>query len=309
MTLLIYIPIFVIFPIIGIVLKTLLSTRWKINLFYDFDDFSKEKYEYLNNALFELSKSNKIWQINTSTLVLNKKYNAGAGENVTRCSTTLSEKVPFFIGHNIKMCLLNLRGEKMLFTPDRIIYFKGWTQVYGRNYKGMHINITSTNFIETEMVPKDATIIDHTWKYVNKDGSPDKRFNDNRRYPICKYGQLMFKTDDGINIHINFSNLSLSEKLNHFFIEFMKLENNQIKRNYVENEKNSQDGNEVLYDEIKKFVIDNQKVSVSILQRRFRLRYEDAAKLIDRLEKEKIIDSFNDNAQKDVLISNNTEAK
>ena len=34
---------------------------------------------------------------------------------------------------------------------------------------------------------------------VNKDGSRDKRYKDNYRIPILRYGQIHLKTDQGLN--------------------------------------------------------------------------------------------------------------
>lgn len=43
-------------------------------------------------------------------------------------------------------------------------------------------------FIETGRVPGDAAIAGRTWWFVNKNGGPDRRFKDNARLPITRYG-------------------------------------------------------------------------------------------------------------------------
>ena len=46
---------------------------------------------------------------------------------------------------------------------------------------------------------RDATAVDKTWKYVNKDGEQDRRFNDNREIPVLQYLALRFTSDSGLN--------------------------------------------------------------------------------------------------------------
>jgi hypothetical protein len=47
-----------------------------------------------------------------------------------------------------------------------------------------------SEFREMESIPSDSEEIGSTWKNVNKDGSPDRRFNDNQIIPILKYGKI-----------------------------------------------------------------------------------------------------------------------
>lgn len=48
------------------------------------------------------------------------------------------------------------------------------------SYANLNTESFSAQFIEQESVPRDATVVDHTWQYVNKKGGPDRRFNSSR---------------------------------------------------------------------------------------------------------------------------------
>lgn len=62
---------------------------------------------------------------------------------------------------------------------------------------------------------------------------------------------------------------------------------------------------EKLYEPAKQFVIEQQKVSVSFIQRRFRIGYTSAATIVDRLEEEGIIGPAKPNLHpRDVLVKN-----
>ena len=63
--------------------------------------------------------------------------------------------------------------------------------------------------IEDKAVPKDSQVVGQTWQYVNKSGGPDKRFKNNRRLPICLYGELELHSASGLNTVIMFSNAQL----------------------------------------------------------------------------------------------------
>lgn len=213
---------------IGIILKLLIAYKWKIDLSYEMDDINSKKFECLNNFLLEISKNNRIWQVGSSTRVYNTKYNAGAGNNITRHKVNILKKMPWYISHNIDVYCLNLTSEKIYFTPDRMLIFKKFGGVGSRKYNDMIANFSLTNFVETEFVPRDAEVVRYTWKYVNKSGGPDKRFNDNRQIPVCKYGEIGLESSDGINILLECSNHRLMQGIQDKFTEFMNYHNKII---------------------------------------------------------------------------------
>ena len=65
---------------------------------------------------------------------------------------------------------------------------------------------------------------------------------------------------------------------------------------------NNDDYEEPLYDEIREFVITQGKASASLLQRRFRLGYNRAARCIDLLEERGIVGPPNGAKPREVLI-------
>ena len=63
-----------------------------------------------------------------------------------------------------------------------------------------------------------------------------------------------------------------------------------------------EDHEDELYDDVTKFVIENNKASASLLQRRFRVGYNRAARLIDSLEANGVIGPSNGSKPREVLI-------
>jgi len=78
------------------------------------------------------------------------------------------------------------------------------------NYSDISSSAHTTPFIESETLPKDAQVVGQTWKYVNKSGEPDKRFKNNKKLPICLYGELELTSSSGLNMVIMFSNPNIT---------------------------------------------------------------------------------------------------
>lgn len=309
----------------GITLKILITTTMKIKLYYEFDDESRKMYNSLKEIWITLSQNRKLWQINSSTRVFNTKYNAGAGNNVDRNNAFVMSKLPSFIKANIDIYGLNLRNQKMYFTPDRILVFKPFRKVFGCTYRDMFLGISSQRFVESERLYKDTEVVDYAWRYTNKDGSRDLRFNNNRKYPVCRYGELTIKSPNGIHTVIEFSNHELAydiqNKLVLFGNQFNKIleltkkdealkDENEAKSFEVVEKKKIDNIDSIIddtdfdpiYKDVLEFVISSGKVSASLLQRRFKLGYNRACRIIDHMEEQGIVGPQNGSKPRDVLV-------
>ena len=65
------------------------------------------------------------------------------------------------------------------------------------------------------------------------------------------------------------------------------------------------ENNDVLYDEAKQFVIQTQKASTSLIQRKFSIGYQRAARLIDMMEDNGIVGPSRGSKPREVYIKNN----
>jgi len=62
--------------------------------------------------------------------------------------------------------------------------------------------------VEEDAVPSDAKVVGSTWRYVNKNGTPDRRFNNNRQLPVVLYSQINISSTSGLNVAMESSDLS-----------------------------------------------------------------------------------------------------
>lgn len=103
-------------------------------------------------------------------------------------------------------------GRQVLyFFPDRLLVFDK-NEVGAVSYNELNISINRIRFIESETLPNDAEVIDHTWKYVNKNGGPDRRFKDNCQLPVVQYEEVHFTSKSGVNEMIQLSRLGKTEE-------------------------------------------------------------------------------------------------
>jgi hypothetical protein len=90
-------------------------------------------------------------------------------------------------------------GDRNLYLfPDRILVF-GSDGLGAISYSDIRFAIEKTRFIEDGGVPRDSVVVDRTWRYVNKNGTPDRRFNSNREIPICLYEEVNLSSQSGLN--------------------------------------------------------------------------------------------------------------
>ena len=112
--------------------------------------------------------------------------------------------------------------------------------------------------------------------------------------------QGVFVSDDEIFNVVNYIKSKYNVNYDSEFLNLEEENKEQVNNNLASSEDNNND--EALYEEIKDFVIRNQKASTSLLQRYFMLGYARAARMMDRLESEKIISEANGAKPREVLV-------
>ena len=202
------IPEFLIIPIIGLIGKVIFRTIGDVELDYHFNDESEIEYDDRLNAWLSLNDCHKLWQVIAQRFNMNRKANAGAGRTVTKESIKIRKRTPFYLESNLDIITLKLKRETLIFLPDKLIIAKK-TKAGAISYSDVKISVRAVEFVEYQRVPKDATILGYTWKYVNKNGSRDRRYSNNYQLPVCKYGKIIITSPQGLNVELQCSNYSI----------------------------------------------------------------------------------------------------
>lgn len=196
---------FIIALLIFIIVKVYIRTLGLIGLDYVIDDDQKDVVHQRINPFARIASSEKCWRIIQSNKVIDKKYTGGASSSVKRvlCKTFQRAVFPFKSG--TEAVSFKSGSETLIFLPDKLFIIQG-NKIGALDYNDISKSVCDTRFIEDGIVPTDAQIVGYTWQYVNKSGGPDKRFKNNRKLPICQYGEVKLKSALGLNTIIMFSN-------------------------------------------------------------------------------------------------------
>lgn len=196
-------PALVLLAVLAVPLNLWVRWRDKLRrttvLFFDPDGATNELFERLSTGLKKASGVQKLRSIATTSKYADTRYSAGAGQGMSfgEASLTLGQ-APNVVA-NVPVPILKSGRTTLALYPDRILAFQGHA-VGAIEYSRLSAVSTGSRFIEEEALPRDATVVGKTWRYVNKNGTPDRRFKDNRELPICAYNQLNLSTLDGFDM-------------------------------------------------------------------------------------------------------------
>ncbi len=200
-------PVFWLLPIIGVILKVFARTSGRIDLEYSFDAEKEEEHLRRMDAWQLLVEGDKEWQILTEQQNANVRNHAGASRSLKRAECKIAKGHPFYIKTNVDTIQIILHNkESLIILPDKVLFVRK-RKVGTIDYSDFIINVSSTRFVESDPVPKDAQIVGQTWQYVNKNGTPDRRHKDNKQFPVCMYGQITLRSASGLNVELHISNL------------------------------------------------------------------------------------------------------
>jgi Protein of unknown function (DUF4236)/DnaJ domain len=174
-------------------------------LSYHLMDDAAERFQKVQEALSELSKAHRVWQVGANEQTAYWKYHGGASSLVSRSIVRVAKAKPPFISTNLEIWCIDLGTMKVYFFPDRLLIW-GSSRYGAASYESITVRSEPQRFIEGESVPGDADIVDCTWQYVNKNGGPDRRFASNKRIPIVLYSRLTLSSSSGLSIFLQVSN-------------------------------------------------------------------------------------------------------
>lgn len=146
-----------------------------------------------------------------TSAIPNEDNRSYANQSIERKRTKINyEKIPFLNSVYHAMCFKNQNGSNIYIYPGFAALFDNKENFGLIELDELEITFQSTNFLETEKIPNDSKIVGETWAKVNNDGTRDKRFKDNYRIPIARYGELIFKSETGVFEVFLFSNETYS---------------------------------------------------------------------------------------------------
>jgi hypothetical protein len=169
-------------------------------LFYEMEPHFEESYQTVHNMFDRMRACHMAWHVEARGDVhglYEWKTSGGASSIVRRKSVSFSQGAPPYFKTNVLIPVIPAGRQTLYFFPDRLLVYSA-EGVGAVAYEALEIGWADTRFIESDGVPSDASVVGKTWRYVNKSGGPDKRFNDNCEIPIALYGAMQFGSSSGL---------------------------------------------------------------------------------------------------------------
>jgi hypothetical protein len=151
-------------------------------ILYDFEPSVENSFHRFTEWAQALAATHKAWHVAASGRVFDRKYHAGASDLVQRTATAVRTAAPPFLRTNVPVLSIGAGRQTLYFLPDRLLVYDA-TGVGAVTYRTLDVSASRQRFIEEGGVPSDATVVDRTWRYVNKNGGPDRRFKSQSANP------------------------------------------------------------------------------------------------------------------------------
>lgn len=189
------------------------QARRTVVLFYEVQDEAEQWFQSLTSQWPWLSQAQRLWRVTESgdiTTAYLHKRNAGASTLISSVPAAAGLSGPTQLKTNIVIPSIVAGKSALYLLPDRLLVRDGkrFTDV---SYENLGVFQTTVRFIESAAPPADGTMVDTTWLYVNKDGGPDRRFNNNRQLPVMLYGRVVLTTAAGLYWIIQISRYQAAE--------------------------------------------------------------------------------------------------
>jgi hypothetical protein len=182
-----------------------------------------EPYYRMRDEFAALSGSQKIWNVLAERPIDRVKERSTADTSITRDAVAFSlDHCDLIAWEQQVPHLRNRTGGDMYVYPGFILYRASKQAFALIDFREVSLAFVSTRFTESEPMPSDAVVVGHTWARSNKDGSPDRRFQDNHQIPVAHYGELLFTTPDGLDVRYLCSEAALAKRFAAAWASFRK---------------------------------------------------------------------------------------
>ncbi|MGH2622854.1 MAG: DUF4236 domain-containing protein [Sphingobacterium sp.] len=194
-----------------------------VKLEVDFDPYIKQKYDTFVAAFTALCGSSKIWDVTSSRYEDTVVSRSPAGTVITRRKVDFGLKSLSEFNSGVQgLYFQNANGADLYIYPSFIIMYASTGDFAIIGLEEITLECQQVRFTETEQIPSDAEIIDHTWAKVNKNGTPDRRFTGNYQIPVALYGEIILRTNTGLNEIFMLSNYKAVHVFGEAFKEYRK---------------------------------------------------------------------------------------
>ena len=178
-----------------------------VNLEYDFTDEQFDAYEEWYKAWRKLFACDAVFYVPETHTNSSAKKNGGAEKTISEEKALRMPSLPYFLRTNVPVFSAALNKKESIYIfPDKVFYLHN-SKISAYGLSEVSFDVDSVNCAtDQEHLPADSKVVKETWLRVNADGSPDRRYKNNKKCLVCEYGRLRIRSDSGLNIYFLLSN-------------------------------------------------------------------------------------------------------
>ncbi len=178
-----------------------------LNVDASLSEVEKEGFAELCNAFKLLRVSQRIWEISSTEKNDNRK--ASAGTVLGRRQIKFESSYFYDLVSEYSIPVFSFRyGVRIYFYPKFVIRGLSIKDFSVYPLSSISLSHRSSRFLEEDIIPIDSKQVGTTYRYVNKDGTPDLRYSANPKIPIMLYGNISIEP---LNAKYQFSNAQVSD--------------------------------------------------------------------------------------------------
>lgn len=174
------------------------------DLFYDLADDAGRQFALMQSAFQILARSRQIWLVQQESFAQDSKRNGGESSVILRARARVRGRSAPWINTNVTIWNIDLGKAKLFFFPDRLLVWDS-RKYRAVPYENLGLAFAPTRFIERGKPPADSEVVDHTWRYVDQAGEPDRHFRNNKKIPMALYGSVIFGAQNQLIAHLHVS--------------------------------------------------------------------------------------------------------
>ena len=160
---------------------------------------ASREFRLLVGAFLRLAASAAVWDVTGRSTQDRKSTRSPASARVSRALVAFGRGEDGVLTDDVPLLRLgNANGGTILISPAFLLV-RANLELDVIEIHDLSLTFSATTFPEAQEIPRDATRTGETWEKVNEDGSPDRRFKDNRAIPFVRYGELRLTTATGLN--------------------------------------------------------------------------------------------------------------
>ena len=194
-----------------------LLNLWKLDvsrrharLKYRFSGEGHAAFQGINQGMERLAGSEQVLLLTGYKYFEDMRYSGGAASLPDFKVVQLGRRAPPLIDLDSPVWHVRADRRDLYFMPDHVMIYDG-ANIGGVSYSKLELRsaLETTQARTVAKQTRDSKVVGTTYRFVNNDGTPDQRFNNNVPIPLLEYGVFCL-SGSGLDMRLFASNQNAS---------------------------------------------------------------------------------------------------